>query len=408
MSKEIIGTTLKGFDSSGVTIAAEIDQALLINLWASVALFASVVVPMLWFAWKYRASNVKNEDIENVTHNTTLEILWTAIPTTLLMVFFYYGWTSMKAARDIPTEDPNAIIVKVEGSKWKWRYEYPENANGFVHKLGGAFTKPKQDENGKIVERGTMGKSALYVPVDTNIILEMSAPIDDVIHAYFIPAFRIKEDVVPGRTTKQWFKADNVGEYDVECAEYCGTDHSYMYSRLVVMEKADYAAWINSSNDTPEGDYLKSGDAALQLHGCKSCHATETDKVLMGPTLKTRSLSKEQVLDVINNGQNELGYAMGAMPAGMATGADAEEIAAYVSGGMKGDQPASFAACSSCHGEDGKGMSGMSPNLVEYDVPLLTNVLKHGKKGMMGKMPKFPYVSDEEIKAIAEHLNNTK
>ena len=405
MSKEMIGTTLKGFDSSGVTIAAEIDNALAINLWLSVVLFASVVVPMLWFAWKYRASNVKNEDIENVTHNTTLEILWTAIPTAMLMVFFYYGWTSMKSARDIPTNDKNAITVKVEGSKWKWRYEYPANEKGFVHKLGGAFTKPKQDENGKIVERGTMGKSALYVPVDTNIILEMTAPVDDVIHAYFVPAFRIKEDVVPGRTTKQWFKATEVGEYDVECAEYCGTDHSYMYSKLVVMPKDKYNAWFNSNKDTPEGNYLKSGDAALQLHGCKSCHAVETDKVLMGPSFKTRTLTKEQVLDVINNGQDKLGYAMGAMPAGMATGADAEEIAAYVAGGMKGTQPASFAACSSCHGEDGKGMFGTSPNLVEYDVPLLTNVLKHGKKGAMGNMPTFPYVTDEEIKAIVKHLN---
>ena len=112
--------------------------------------------------------------------------------------------------------------------------------------------------------------------------------------------------------------------------------------------------------------------------------------------------------DVINNGQDQLGYAMGAMPAGLATGADAEEIAAYVAGGMKGDQPASFAACSSCHGEDGKGQYGTAPSLVSYDVDLLRNVLKNGKEGMMGKMPAFPYVSEEEISAIAEHLQNQK
>jgi cytochrome c oxidase subunit 2 len=404
MSKEMIQTTLKGFDSSGVVIASEIDQAIWINIWVSVALFASVVVPMLWFAWKYRASNVKNEDIENVTHNTTLEILWTAIPTALLMVFFYYGWTSMKAARDIPVNDKDAITVKVEGSKWKWRYEYPANEKGFVHKLGGAFTKPIQDEKGKVVKQGTMGKSALYVPVDTNIILEMSAPIDDVIHAYFVPAFRIKEDVVPGRTTKQWFKATEVGEYDVECAEYCGTDHSYMYSRIVVLPKDKYAAWFNSNADTPEGDYLKSGDASLQRHGCKTCHSIDEDKDIFGPTLNTRRLSKEQVLNVIENGQDQLKYPMGPMPAGMATGADAEAIAAYVAGGMKGDKPASFAACSSCHGEDGKGMFGTSPNLVEYDAPLLRAVLNNGKRGKMGIMPRFPYVTDEEISAIVEHL----
>lgn len=403
MSKEVIGNTLKGFDSSGTITAMHIDEALAINLVVSVVLFASVVLPMIYFAWKYRESKVKNEDIENVTHNTFLEIVWTALPTAALMVFFYYGYTSMNTARDLPDAD-KSITVKVEGSKWKWRYEYPANANGFVHKLGGAYIKPKQDENGKVVERGTMGKSALYVPVDTNIILEMTAPVDDVLHSFYIPAFRVKEDVVPGRTTKQWFKADKVGEYDVECAEYCGTDHSYMYSRVVVLPKDVYNAWFISSNDTPEGNYANSGDAVLQRHGCKSCHAIETDKLLVGPTLKTRRLTKEQVLNVINNGQDQLGYAMGAMPAGMATGADAEEIAVYVASGMKGDQPASFTACSSCHGEDGKGQYGTSPSLVGYDVDLLRNVLKHGKKGMMGTMPAFPYVTEEEIQAIAEYL----
>ena len=395
---------LDGFDgATAATFAMEVDQAFWIHIWISVGLFFSVVGPMLYFAWKYRENNVKDENIENFTHHTGLEIAWTVIPTILVFVFFYYGYTSMKALRTMP-DASTAITVKVEGSKWKWRYEYPANASGFVHKLGGAYTKPIVDENGKIVTKGTMDKSALYVPADTNIILEMTAPIDDVIHAWFVPAFRMKEDVVPGRTTKQWFNAKE-GEYDVECAEYCGTDHSYMYSRVVVIPKAEYEAWFNSSEDTPKGNYLKSGDAALQLHGCKSCHAVETDKVLMGPSFKTRTLTKEQVLDVINNGQDKLGYAMGAMPAGMATGADAEEIAAYVAGGMKGTQPASFAACSSCHGEDGKGMFGTSPNLVEYDVPLLTNVLKHGKKGAMGNMPTFPYVTDEEIKAIVKHLN---
>ena len=99
---------------------------------------------------------------------------------------------------------------------------------------------------------------------------------------------------------------------------------------------------------------------------------------------------------------------MGAMPAGMATGADAEEIAAYVAGGMKGEQPASFAACSSCHGMDGKGMNGMSPNLVEYDAPLIGHVLHNGKKGLIGQMPAYPDMTEEEISTIAEYLETGK
>ena len=399
---------LDGFEgASAATFAADVEQAIVVNFWISIVLFISVIAPMLYFAWKYRENNVKDEDITDITHHTGLEITWTVVPTAMMMVLFWFGYTSMSALRTMP-DASTAITVKVEGSKWKWRYEYPANADGFVHKLGGAYTKPIVDENGKVIKKGTMDKSALYVPVNTNIILEMTAPIDDVIHAWFVPAFRMKEDVVPGRVTKQWFNSAELGEYDVECAEYCGTDHSYMYSRVVVIPKAEYEAWFNSSEDTPKGNYLKSGDAVLQQHGCKSCHAIETDKMLVGPTLNTRRLTKEQVLDVINNGQDKLGYAMGAMPAGMATGADAEEIAAYVADGMKGDQPASFAACASCHGEDGKGLYGTSPSLVSYDVDLLRNVLKNGKEGMIGKMPAFPYVSDEEISAIAEYLKSTK
>jgi len=398
---------LEGFNTSGTIIAEHIQEALEINLWISLALFASVVVPMVYLAWKYRESNVKNEDIENITHNTLLEIVWTVVPTITLFVCFWYGYTSMVTARTMPAAD-DSITVQVEGSKWKWRYEYPANKNGFVHKLGGAFTKPVRDENGKIITKGTMGKSALYVPVNTNVILEMTAPLDDVLHSFFVPAFRMKEDVVPGRITKQWFNTHTVGEYDVECAEYCGTDHSYMYSRIVVLPQDKYNAWFESNNDTPEGDYLTSGDAVLQRHGCKSCHAINTDKKLVGPTLQTRRLTKAQVLDVIENGQNKLGYAMGEMPAGMATGADAEEIAVYVAGGMTGEQPASFASCSGCHGEDGKGQYGTAPSLVSYDVDLLRNVLKHGKKGMIGKMPSFPYVTEKEVSAIAEYLQQTK
>ena len=398
---------LQGFDSQAATFAADIDQALYINLVFSIVLAISVLGPMFYFAWKYRESNVKDENIENFVHHTGLEITWTVIPTIMMFVLFYYGYTTMKTLRTMP-DASTAITVQVEGSKWKWRYEYPANADGFVHKLGGAYTKAIKDENGKVIEKGTMGKSALYVPVNTNIILEMTAPINDVIHSFYVPAFRMKEDVVPGRMTRQWFKSEDIGSYDVECAEYCGTDHSYMYSRIVVLPQSEYEAWFNSSEDTPKGNYLKTGDAVLQQHGCKSCHAIGTDKILVGPSLNTRRLTKEQVLDVINNGQEKLGYAMGAMPAGMATGADVEVIAAYVAGGMKGTQPASFAACSSCHGEDGKGLYGTAPSLVSYDVDLLRNVLKHGKKGMIGTMPAFPYVSEEEVSAIAEHLQSVK
>ena len=401
-----MSNTLQGFNSNASSFNADMDTAFAVHFILSAILFLSVVAPMFYFMWKYREDKVKNEDIGTTTHHTLLEVLWTGLPIAAVMVFFYYGNTTMQMFRTMPPET-QSIVIDVEGSKWKWKYTYPANANGHVHKIGGVFEKPVLDENGKMIKKGTMGMSALYVPVDTNIILRMSAPIDDVIHAYYVPAFRMKEDVVPGRTTKQWFRASKVGEYDVECAEYCGTDHSYMYSKIVVMEKADYEAWFNSTQETPKGDFDRSGESLVKFHGCKQCHAIETDATLVGPSLKTR-FSKEQVLDVINNGQDQLGYAMGAMPAGLASGKDAEEIAEYVAGGMKGEAPASFAACSSCHGEDGKGMFGMSPNLVGYDAALLTQVFKHGKDGLIGRMPSYSDMTAEDIAAMAEYLDKNR
>jgi mono/diheme cytochrome c family protein len=121
-------------------------------------------------------------------------------------------------------------------------------------------------------------------------------------------------------------------------------------------------------------------------------------------------MTKEQVLDVINNGSNQLGYAMGMMPPGMASGQDAEDIAAYIADGMKGEQPASFAACASCHGPDGKGMDGMAPNLATYDTPLVNHVLQNGKKGSIGKMPSFKtmitHVQEKALTAYIQSLKN--
>ncbi|WP_309498233.1 cytochrome c oxidase subunit II, partial [Sulfurovum sp.] len=184
-----MSNSLQGFDARAATFAADVDHAFWLNFWISIVLGLSVIIPMVYFAWKYRESNVKNEDIENVTHNTALEIAWTLIPTAMLMVLFYYGYTSMQALRTMPAES-ESIVVQVEGSKWKWKYEYPANKSGHVHKITSVYDKKLGG-----VQRG------LYVPKGQNIILEMTAPLNDVIHAWFVPAFRMKEDVVPGRIT---------------------------------------------------------------------------------------------------------------------------------------------------------------------------------------------------------------
>ena len=318
---------LEGFSNSVSTFNADMDTAFAIHFIISGILFISVVGPMLYFMWKYREDKVKNEDIGNLTHHTGLELTWTILPIIAVMVFFYYGNTTMQMFRTMPAES-QAIVIDVEGSKWKWKYEYPANASGHVHKIGGVYDK----------EKGTMGISALYVPVDTNIILKMTAPVNDVIHAYYVPAFRMKEDVVPGRTTKQWFRATKVGEYDVECAEYCGTDHSYMYSKIVVMEKADYEAWFNSTDkDTPAGNFPKDGKALYAQNGCASCHSIDTDATLVGPTLKGigAKYDTQYLSDAITNPDKDVpeGFYPGIMPAFNLPAEDLATLVKYIETG---------------------------------------------------------------------------
>jgi len=321
-----VNNTLSGFNSMASTFAADVDQAFWINFWISIFLGLTVLVPMFYFAWKYRASNVKDEDIINYTHNTPLEIAWTLVPTALMMVLFYYGYTSMKTLRTMPAVS-ESIVIKVEGSKWKWKYEYPANKAGHVHKITSVYDKKIGD-----VKRG------LYVPVGQKVILEMTSPLNDVIHAYYVPAFRMKEDVVPGRMTKQWFQADVVGEYEVECAEYCGTNHSYMYSKIVVMEQADYDKWFESEAKSPFEDAsaapVSKGQSLYEDNGCAGCHSIDTDATLVGPSLKGIGAKYDAAYlkTAILNPDKDVptGFFPGVMPPFALPDADVDELVKYM------------------------------------------------------------------------------
>ena len=171
-----------------------------------------------------------------------------------------------------------------------------------------------------------------------------------------------------------------------------------------------YNAKFEATHKNADAATLKEMGESIYLVQCAQCHGTTGDGLSGKAQDFTTRMTKEQVLDAINNGQNQLGYAMGAMPAGMAQGEQAEEIAAYVASGMRGPQPASFAACSSCHGVDGQGNNGMSPNLVSYDAALMSNTLQHGKKGVIGKMPAFKTlitpVQEKALTVYVQSLSN--
>ena len=140
---------------------------------------------------------------------------------------------------------------------------------------------------------------------------------------------------------------------------------------------------------------------------CAPCHGVDAEGINGKAQDLTKRISKDSVLDVIKNGaSNFKSVYPGGMPAGMASGADAEEIATYVAGGLKGTAPASFAACSSCHGENGEGMDYVAPNIKSYSDKVMATILKDGKKSNIGTMPAFKNLSETQVKAVANYLRS--
>ncbi|CAA6812514.1 MAG: Cytochrome c oxidase subunit CcoP (EC [uncultured Sulfurovum sp.] len=175
------------------------------------------------------------------------------------------------------------------------------------------------------------------------------------------------------------------------------------YNEEVIAHKATYEK--KYENASPE--VLTGMGKSLYFVQCAPCHGNTGDGLSGKAHDLTTRMSKAQVLDVIKNGSNQLGYPMGMMPAGMASGQDAEDIATYIAGGLKGEAPASYAACTSCHGADSKGNSGMSPNLVGYDETLLTHTLQNGKKGIIGGMPSFKtMITPIQEKALTAYIQS--
>jgi len=236
---------------------------------------------------------------------------------------------------------------------------------------------------------------------------------------------QMKTDTASGELAEEnW---DGIGEYKNELPS--GWAYSFLGTLIWAMwywtigypvnSFSQIGQWneeVKSYNAKFEEVHKNADAATLQQMGesiflvqCAPCHGNTGDGLSGKAHDFTTRMSKAQVLDVIAKGSNQLGYPMGAMPPMMATGADAEAIAAYIAGGMKGEQPGAFAACASCHGADGKGMDGMAPNLAAYDDTLITNVVKNGKKGALGTMPAFhDRMTPVQTKALSTYIQTLK
>lgn len=177
----------------------------------SLLLLLSITFLMIYFVFKYNRK--KGVKASNIHGSTTLEVTWTVIPIILVLAMFYLGWVGYDQLSHPPAD---AMIVKVQAKMWKWEFEYP---NG--------------------VKSDTM-----YVPLGKAIRANITSV--DVDHSFYIPAFRFKRDAIPNRVNFVWFKTDKLGSFDIACAEYCGLNHSKMYTKLVVLPEKDYTAWLNN------------------------------------------------------------------------------------------------------------------------------------------------------------------
>jgi cytochrome c oxidase subunit 2 len=201
--------------SSGASNFVEsVDGVFLLSIIISVFFLVLITVMMIYFVIKYNRK--RNPKAVNVHSNTLLEVTWTIIPTILVLILFWYGWVGYKEMVDVPED---AMTVEVTAQMWKWQFKY---------------------ETGKVTD-------SLYVPVNKAVKLTLTS--NDVNHSFFIPAFRVKKDVYPGTQRTAWFRANKVGEYDIACSEYCGLNHSYMYSKIFVMTEAEFKNWLYGVSD---------------------------------------------------------------------------------------------------------------------------------------------------------------
>lgn len=234
------------------TAAGQTDLVFYFIYWVTVFFFVLIVALMVYFVLRYRARRAWQPAASQVSHNTALELTWSAIPLVLVVVMFYLGF---RGFMDLVNPPAGAMDVRVLAKKWDWFFTYP---NGHID-------------------------GELHVPVGTPVRLILES--NDVIHSLFIPAFRIKKDAVPGRYNKLWFEAQDPGEYLLLCAEFCGTQHSTMQTRVVVHPSGEYERWLGEASDPFRTRTLAEVGQLLVSRRCQQCHTID-GRAHIGPSLK--------------------------------------------------------------------------------------------------------------------------
>jgi cytochrome c oxidase subunit II len=396
-----------------ITTTRAVDPVFIFIIGASLILLLGITGTMLWFVFRYRRSRAP-EPTSQADGNAWLETVWIVLPTVLVMVMFYYGWAGYLTLREVPKDH---LSVTATARQWSWSFTY---ANG--------KTSPK-----------------LYVPVGKPVLVNLVSL--DVLHGFYLPAFRVKRDVVPNMKNHVWFVADKPGSYDLFCSVYCGTGHSAMITTVEALPPAKFAAWLQQG-----GKAEHAGKELLEKHGCLGCHSLDGSRKV-GPTLKgvwgrqvtVVTNGKERTLTVdeaylrrsILDPQADIvkGFPP-VMPsfAGQISDEDVGQIIGFLrAGGAEAPKPdgavlAKEKGCLACHSLDGsagvgptfKGLYNSRVTVLENNRALTVTAddayLRESirspaakvVKGFQPVMPPFADLKDDEVTALVEFIEGVR
>jgi cytochrome c oxidase subunit II len=236
------------------TFASDVDALFTFINVTSVILVLGITAAIIYFAVKYKRKS--EDDVTPVIkHNTALEVTWTVIPLILILIVFFWGFRGYVEMRNAPA---NSYEVYVTANSFFWQFTHPN---------------------------GVQTTNELHVPNGRPVKLIMQSR--DVIHSFFVPDFRIKQDVLPGRYTTAWFQTKYSGESVVFCTEYCGSGHSNMMAKVIALEPSEFDSWLQGAKEESERE-LPLAELGRQLYtqqGCLGCHSLNGSQMI-GPTFQ--------------------------------------------------------------------------------------------------------------------------
>ncbi len=250
--------------AAGTEIAVKWDNLYGFLLISSLIGCLILIGGMIYFVVKYKRKS-DNDVTPYISHNTALEFLWSFIPLVIFLAIFAWGWWLYHDMRKMPTD---GLEIHIKAKQWAWEANY---------------------------KSGVKTGNLIVAPINTDVKLIMTSA--DVIHSFFIPAFRIKQDVVPGRYSALWFRADKLGEFHIFCTEYCGSEHSGMMATLKIVPQVEYDAWLEEESNVGSLPLLKRGEKIFAVKACASCHSVADATLKVGPTLWKKFGSEENLED---------------------------------------------------------------------------------------------------------------